>query len=135
MFVRLASTHLRTLFVQRLPATVAAGGLPTQSQSQSISLRWFSSKSDLDKEIEEITDLATVAKDEMDFALESRNSVYYNDDKQTAHEAVDQMTEAYTSLLGRLSDADRRSIETRIGMKIKEIQSAYEIMTLNDIED
>ncbi|KAJ2215563.1 hypothetical protein EV180_006057, partial [Coemansia sp. RSA 518] len=73
--------------------------------------------------------------DEMDFALESRNSVYYNDDKAAAHEAVDEMTEAYNSLLGRLTDADKRSIEMRIGMKIKEIQSAYEIMTLNDLED
>ncbi|KAJ2482641.1 hypothetical protein IWW56_000983 [Coemansia sp. RSA 2131] len=132
MFAQLASTHLRVLFTRRLPV-ISAWGPPAQSQS--IARRWFSAPRDLDKEIESITDLATVAKDEMDFAQESRNSVYYNDDKKAAHEAVDEMTEAYNSLLGRLTDADKRSIEMRIGMKIKEIQSAYEIMTLNDLED
>ncbi|KAJ2489909.1 hypothetical protein IWW37_003603 [Coemansia sp. RSA 2050] len=90
---------------------------------------------DLDKEIEAITDLATTAKDEMDFAEESRNSVYYNDDKMAAHDAVEEMTSAYNGLLARLSAADKATIETRIGMRIKEIQSAYEIMTLNDMED
>ncbi|KAJ1999917.1 hypothetical protein GGI04_004369 [Coemansia thaxteri] len=90
---------------------------------------------DLDKEIEAITDLATTAKDEMDFAEESRNSVYYNDDKMAAHDAVEEMSAAYNALLMRLSDSDRSTIETRIGMRIKEIQSAYEIMTLNDLED
>ncbi|KAJ1847616.1 hypothetical protein LPJ73_004205 [Coemansia sp. RSA 2703] len=98
-------------------------------------MRYSSSSVDIDKEIEAITDLATTAKDEMDFAEESRNSVYYNDDKQTAHEAVDEMTNSYNSLLDRLSESDRKAVETRIGMKIKEIQSAYEIMTLNDLED
>ncbi|KAJ2461033.1 hypothetical protein GGF42_000460 [Coemansia sp. RSA 2424] len=90
---------------------------------------------DLDKEIETITDLATTAKDEMDFAEESRNSVYYNDDKMAAHDAVEEMTTAYNGLLERLSAADKSAIQTRIGMRIKEIQSAYEIMTLSDLED
>ncbi|KAJ2725110.1 hypothetical protein GGI07_001480 [Coemansia sp. Benny D115] len=101
-------------------------------------LRFYTAKSsavDLDKEIEAITDLAATAKDEMDFAEESRNSVYYNEDKQAAHEAVDRMSIAYKNLLERLSEGDRKTIETRIGMRIKEIQSAYEIMTLNDLED
>ncbi|KAJ2385405.1 hypothetical protein H4S02_004346 [Coemansia sp. RSA 2611] len=129
MFGRLASTHLRLLLARQPPAPPAA--------AQTAACRWSSSAApaDLDKEIEAITELATVAKDEMDFALESRNSVYYNDDKQAAHEAVDQMTAAYSSLLARLSDADKRALQTRIGIKIKEIQSAYEIMTMNDIED
>ncbi|KAJ1744354.1 hypothetical protein LPJ78_000104 [Coemansia sp. RSA 989] len=97
--------------------------------------RCYHDKPDLDKEIEAITDLATTAKDEMDFAMESRNSVYYNEDKKAAHEAVEDMAQAYAGLLGRLSAADKQVVETRIGMKIKEIQSAYEIMTLSDIED
>ncbi|KAI9500012.1 hypothetical protein BX070DRAFT_176395, partial [Coemansia spiralis] len=84
---------------------------------------------DLDKEIEVISDLAATAKDEMDFAEESRNSVYYNEDKTAAHHAVDDMTNTYAKLLDRLSNDDRQSVESRIGMKIKEIQAAYEIMT------
>ncbi|KAJ1822626.1 hypothetical protein LPJ56_000748 [Coemansia sp. RSA 2599] len=134
MLRRLFSTHTRILFH---PAT-AASQLRNSPYGAAQALRHYSSsseKADLDKEIERMTDLATTAKDEMDFAEESRNSVYYNEDKQTAHKAVDEMTLAYNELLERLSSEDRKAIETRIGMRIKEIQSAYEIMTLSDLED
>ncbi|KAJ2852028.1 hypothetical protein IWW36_000607 [Coemansia brasiliensis] len=130
MYKQLVSTHLRALFAYRLTKAAVWGPL-TQPPLQ----RCYHDKPDLDKEIEAITDLATTAKDEMDFAMESRNSVYYNEDKKAAHEAVDEMAQAYAKLLDRLSAADKQVVETRIGMKIKEIQSAYEIMTLSDIED
>ncbi|KAJ2081026.1 hypothetical protein H4R24_002641 [Coemansia sp. RSA 988] len=127
----MALTHTRALFARRLtPMQVVH-----QPQQWQAARRCLSSKANLDKEIETITDLATTAKDEMDFAEESRNSVYYNCDKMTAHEAVEELSTAYNDLLARLSDADKDAIKTRIGMKVKEIQSAYEIMTLNDIED
>ncbi|KAJ2549858.1 hypothetical protein EV175_004284, partial [Coemansia sp. RSA 1933] len=88
----------------------------------------------LKDEIQRITDLAMTAKDEMDFAEESRNSVYYNDDKKAAHEAVEEMTDAYNKLLDRLNEKDKSSVDMSIGIKIKEIQTAYEIMTQNDLE-
>ncbi|KAJ1772723.1 hypothetical protein IW140_002577 [Coemansia sp. RSA 1813] len=88
----------------------------------------------LKEEIQKITDLAMTAKDEMDFAEESRNSVYYNDDKKAAHEAVEEMTSAYNGLLDRLSEKDKSSVDMSIGMKIKEIQTAYDIMTQSDLE-
>ncbi|KAJ2907819.1 hypothetical protein GGI21_003507 [Coemansia aciculifera] len=130
MLRRFIAIHTRALFTPQqqrlLAATHLFRQLPYTTKAVAV---------DLDREIEAITDLATTAKDEMDFAEESRNSVYYNDDKMAAHDAVEEMTAAYNSLLGRLSDSDKSSIETRIGMRIKEIQSAYEIMTLNDLED
>ncbi|KAJ1801723.1 hypothetical protein LPJ59_000014 [Coemansia sp. RSA 2399] len=88
----------------------------------------------LKEEIQKITDLAMTAKDEMDFAEESRNSVYYNDDKKAAQEAVDELTNTYNGLLDRLGEQDKSSVDMSIGMKIKEIQTAYEIMTQNDLE-
>ncbi|KAJ2866365.1 hypothetical protein GGI22_001295 [Coemansia erecta] len=88
----------------------------------------------LKEEIQKITDLAMTAKDEMDFAEESRNSVYYNDDKKAAQEAVDELTNTYNALLGRLGEQDKSTVDMSIGIKIKEIQTAYEIMTQNDLE-
>ncbi|KAJ2033112.1 hypothetical protein H4S04_005020 [Coemansia sp. S16] len=125
MLRQFVALHTRALFA------------PTQHRGSVVRLLHASRPvaADLNKEIEAITDLATTAKDEMDFAEESRNSVYYNDDKMAAHDAVEEMTTAYNSLLARLSAADKSAIESRIGMRIKEIQSAYEIMTLNDLED
>ncbi|KAJ2820109.1 hypothetical protein GGI24_004585 [Coemansia furcata] len=128
MFRQFVALHTRALFAPLQKPRGSAVRLLHAS-------RPAAAKADLDKEIDAITDLATTAKDEMDFAEESRNSVYYNDDKMAAHDAVEEMTEAYNSLLARLSAADKNAIESRIGMRIKEIQSAYEIMTLNDLED
>ncbi|KAJ2809050.1 hypothetical protein H4R20_000414 [Coemansia guatemalensis] len=131
MLQRVAFTRTRALFIRRL----APMQVVQQPQQWQAARRCLSSKVDLDKEIETITDLATTAKDEMDFAEESRNSVYYNSDKVTAHDAVEELKTAYNGLLARLSDADKEAIRTRIGMKVKEIQSAYEIMTQNDLEE
>ncbi|KAJ1648713.1 hypothetical protein J3B02_006295 [Coemansia erecta] len=131
MLRRLLSTHTRILFQLKLTNSQTRTVVQAQQQPYSSSIK----KADLDKEIERMTDLATIAKDEMDFAEESRNSVYYNEDKQAAHKAVDEMTIAYNELLQRLSAEDKKAIETRIGMRIKEIQNAYEIMTLNDLEE
>lgn len=123
MFRRLVTQHTRALFTR-------------QPHPQTLYLRCLTTKTvNLDKEIETITDLATTAKDEMDFAEESRNSVYYNEDKKAAQAAVEEMTQTYNDLLASLNDSDKKQIHSRIGMKIKEIQSAYEIMTLNDLED
>ncbi|KAJ2234793.1 hypothetical protein H4R99_000423 [Coemansia sp. RSA 1722] len=133
MLRQLFFAHTRVLFRQRNLSLQQPSKNPAAVQARSYSSA--PPKADLDKEIEHITDLATVARDEMDFAEESRNSVYYNDDKQAAHKAVDEMALAYKELLERLSAEDKKTIETRIGMRIKEIQSAYEIMTLNDLED
>ncbi|KAJ2007394.1 hypothetical protein GGI02_002855 [Coemansia sp. RSA 2322] len=132
MLRRFVITHTQALFAHahgRARVPLPAARLLAMSSAPG------AKAADLDKEIEAITDLATTAKDEMDFAEESRNSVYYNDDKMAAHDAVEEMSAAYNALLMRLSDSDRSTIETRIGMRIKEIQSAYEIMTLNDLED
>ncbi|KAI8319559.1 hypothetical protein GQ54DRAFT_32992 [Martensiomyces pterosporus] len=132
MLRSVVATHTRMLFSQAPRLTPrSAAGTPSLLARRG----YTSQKANLDKEIETITDLATTAKDEMDFAEESRNSVYYNDDKMAAHEAVEEMAAAYNELLERLGAEDKESVKTRIGMKIKEIQSAYEIMTLNDLED
>ncbi|KAJ1956412.1 hypothetical protein EC988_001361 [Linderina pennispora] len=129
MLSKFLATHTRVLFRQSPRIPLAAQNTRTLARAYS------SEPADLDKEIEAITDLAMTAKDEMDFAEESRNSVYYNDDKQAAHEAVEELTNAYSQLLARLDDASSQAVQARIGMRIKEIQSAYEIMTLNDLED
>ncbi|KAJ1902256.1 hypothetical protein LPJ66_000143 [Kickxella alabastrina] len=136
MLRRFASTHTRVLF-NHCQHQVLRPQQITTTTTTTHAQRLFSSNSpaNIDKEIETITDLATTAKDEMEYAEESRNSVYYNEDKMTAHEAVDELTSAYNDLLGRISDADKKVIEGRIGMRIKEIQSAYEIMSLSDLED
>ncbi|KAJ2658965.1 hypothetical protein IWW48_003763 [Coemansia sp. RSA 1200] len=145
---RIQPQRIRTSTTSRLWTNYKTLSLCTQLDSQQHSpitplrcaqrcgtrLYTSDSKVDLKEEIQQITDLAMTAKDEMEFAEESRNSVYYNEEKKAAHEAVDEMTSAYNSLLGRLEEKDRASVEMSIGMKIKEIQTTYDIMTQNDLE-
>ncbi|KAJ2746703.1 hypothetical protein GGI20_001124 [Coemansia sp. BCRC 34301] len=135
MLRRFIALHTHVLFAPALPQQYQRGLSVVRHLHKPNTPPTPAAAVDLNKEIEAITDLATTAKDEMDFAEESRNSVYYNDDKMAAHDAVEEMTAAYNGLLERLSAADKNVIEARIGMRIKEIQSAYEIMTLNDLED
>ncbi|KAI7826276.1 hypothetical protein BX661DRAFT_183735 [Kickxella alabastrina] len=131
MLRRFASAHTRVLFNHCQHQVLRPQQTTTTTTTHAQRLFSSNSPANLDKEIETITDLATTAKDEMEYAEESRNSVYYNEDKMTAHEAVDELTSAYNDLLERISDADKNIM--RAGLEC--IQSAYEIMSLNDLED
>ncbi|KAJ1679388.1 hypothetical protein EV182_002150 [Spiromyces aspiralis] len=112
--------------------------------------------------IEEITDLATLARDEMEFAEEARNTVYYNEEKANAQkasatfllsclaaestvfmvifrptcpdDAIDQITSTYDSLRRELKPEEFQELERRVGMKVKEIIAAWEVMAQMDLE-
>ncbi|KAJ1911870.1 hypothetical protein H4219_005803 [Mycoemilia scoparia] len=89
----------------------------------------------VDDVIEQLSDLALTAKDELEFAEEARNTVYYNEEKLNAQKAIENMNSSYSGLLTKLStDAERAEVNKRIGMKIKEIQTSWELMTALDLE-
>ncbi|ORX49103.1 hypothetical protein DM01DRAFT_1338288 [Hesseltinella vesiculosa] len=80
-----------------------------------------------------IEDLFAIAKDEMEYAEESHGSTYYQDDHATAHKAVKDCLAAYDTFLTDLpTDELRNEVETKVGMKIKELKMAFDAMPLDD---
>ncbi|KAF9538895.1 hypothetical protein EC957_006042 [Mortierella hygrophila] len=89
---------------------------------------------DVDKGVQNITDLFMVARDELEYAEEARGSVYYNDDKETAREAVQETLDAYNVLLQDLDDAQKLDVQRKIGLKIMELKSQLDALNAEELE-
>ncbi|KAH7034076.1 hypothetical protein BKA57DRAFT_476481 [Linnemannia elongata] len=89
---------------------------------------------DVDKGVQNITDLFMVARDELEYAEEARGSVYYNDDKETARQAVQETLDAYDVLLTDLNDAQKLDVQRKIGLKIMELKSQLDALNAEELE-
>ncbi|KAG0256027.1 hypothetical protein BG011_004805 [Mortierella polycephala] len=89
---------------------------------------------DIDKGVQNITDLFMVARDELEYAEEARGSVYYNDDKETAKEAVQECLDSYDQLLKDLDDAQKLDVQRKIGLKIMELKSQLDALNSEELE-
>ncbi|KAF9426187.1 hypothetical protein BGZ94_006840 [Podila epigama] len=93
-----------------------------------------SSATDIDKGVQEITDLFMVARDELEYAEEARGSVYYNDDKETARQAVQECLDTYDALLKNCNEEQKLDIQRKIGLKILELKSQLDALNAEELE-
>ncbi|KAF9292560.1 hypothetical protein BGZ68_003466 [Mortierella alpina] len=89
---------------------------------------------DIEKGVQNITDLFMVARDELEYADEARGSVYYNDDKETARQAVQECLTSYDELLKDLDDAQKLDVQRKIGLKIMELKSQLDALNAEELE-
>ncbi|KAF9575539.1 hypothetical protein EC968_002800 [Mortierella alpina] len=89
---------------------------------------------DIEKGVQNITDLFMIARDELEYADEARGSVYYNDDKETARQAVQECLTSYDQLLQDLNDAQKLDVQRKIGLKIMELKSQLDALNAEELE-
>lgn len=94
------------------------------------SIRWNSSKSIADEEIERITELFATAKDEFEIAYEEteKMSVYAQEDRDAAREELDRVLEAYKEVVEGEDMELADEVKRRIGQRIRELQQGVEAM-------
>ncbi|ORX92136.1 hypothetical protein K493DRAFT_303549 [Basidiobolus meristosporus CBS 931.73] len=126
------------------------------SRSTIYAKRFYSSQVNVQSEIDKITDLFFEARDELEYATESKGSVYYNDEKAAAQEvspaqtpklltstsnlrlylqAVTECLKAYDALLERLNEAQKNDVQRKIGLKIFELRSQLDALTHEELHD
>ncbi|KAG0265745.1 hypothetical protein BGZ95_003228 [Linnemannia exigua] len=118
-------------------AAVVAGPVAQQHIRTFITpsrILFASNAADVDKGVQNITDLFMVARDELEYAEEARGSVYYNDDKETARQAVQETLDAYDVLLTDLDDAQKLDVQRKIGLKIMELKSQLDALNAEELE-
>ncbi|KAI9275471.1 hypothetical protein BDA99DRAFT_419237, partial [Phascolomyces articulosus] len=87
----------------------------------------FQQKQNMEEAMNNIEELFSIAKDEMEYALESVGSVYYHEDRATAEKAVHDCLGAFDKFLMDLpTDEMRNEVQGKVGMKIKELKMEYE---------
>ncbi|KAI9356138.1 hypothetical protein BD770DRAFT_390534 [Pilaira anomala] len=81
---------------------------------------------DMDKEIERLYELYNFAMDEINYAEDSRGSLYYHGDRIAAKEAIDECNETYQNLIQKFE------IDSTIAYKISTLQVKFDSLPLQD---
>ncbi|CAM8945521.1 unnamed protein product [Rhodiola kirilowii] len=64
--------------------------------------------------------------DEIELALESKETVYFNEEAETAREAVKEVLDMFQGLLGRVGEDERGALQRSMGMKIEQLKAELE---------
>lgn len=62
--------------------------------------------------------------------MDSKETVYFNEEAECAREAVGEVLEMYQGLLGKLPESERAAIQRSMGLKIEQLKA--ELQQLNE---
>ena len=93
------------------------------SSPSSSSSGFSSSSSDYSGEVDEINAKFAEAREEIDVAMDSKETVYFNEEAQSAREAVMLVLDKYNGLLDRLPEAERGTLQRSMGLKMEQLKA------------
>lgn len=80
--------------------------------------------------VEEINSKFADAREEIELAAESKETVYFNDEAENAKAAVKVVLDLYSGLLNRLSESERGALQRSMGLKMEQLKA--ELAQLNE---
>ncbi|KAL4433253.1 hypothetical protein ABPG77_003301 [Micractinium sp. CCAP 211/92] len=95
--------------------------------------RRFSTIEEHADEIESINELFVEARDEIEYAMEDAETVYFNESCAEARRAVQGVLERYEAVLQRLSDEERGKLQRSMGLKMEQLKA--EVAQLDTLHD
>nr|XP_010915078.1 uncharacterized protein LOC105040305 [Elaeis guineensis] len=88
------------------------------------------SSTDHSKEVDEINLKFAEAREEIEAALESKETVYFDEEAECAREAVKVVLDMFKGLLARLPEKERTALQRSMGLKIEQLKA--ELKQLDD---
>ncbi|KAL8523630.1 hypothetical protein ACS0TY_013561 [Phlomoides rotata] len=85
---------------------------------------------EIDKEVDIINLKFAEAREEIESAMESKETVYFNEEAECARAAVNEVLERYEGLLKKLPENDKAAIQRAMGLKIGQLKA--ELQQLNE---
>ncbi|XP_008793484.2 uncharacterized protein LOC103709764 [Phoenix dactylifera] len=85
---------------------------------------------DHSKEVDEINLKFAEAREEIEAALESKETVYFDEEAECAREAAKVVLEMFEGLLARLPEKERTALQRSMGLKIEQLKA--ELKQLDD---
>lgn len=73
--------------------------------------------------IEDINSKFADAREEIELAAESKETVYFNEEAETAKKAVAEVLGLFNGLLARLPESERGAIQRSMGMKMEQLKA------------
>ncbi|XVF54364.1 hypothetical protein PTKIN_Ptkin05aG0175500 [Pterospermum kingtungense] len=90
-------------------------------------LRKYSTESasglDVNKEVDTINLKFVEAREEIEMAMESKETVYFNEEAECARAAVKEVSAMFEGLLGKLPESERAALQRSMGLKIEQLKA------------
>ncbi|EFN56200.1 hypothetical protein CHLNCDRAFT_144946 [Chlorella variabilis] len=77
-------------------------------------------------QIEAINEKFVEARDEIEYAQEDAETVYFNESCDAARKSVKEVLDAYQQLCGRLSEEERGKLQRSMGLKMEQLKAEVE---------
>ncbi|XP_028805821.1 uncharacterized protein LOC114760701 [Neltuma alba] len=98
--------------------------------TQQYDLRSYSSGSgssgtelDKDREVDMINLKFGEAREEIEAALDSKDTVYFNEEAECARAAVSEVLEMFEGLLAKLPESEKAALQRSMGLKIEQLKA------------
>lgn len=99
--------------------------LSTSSKSSIFqNLRLYSVETD--REVDKINLKFAEAREEIESAMESKETVYFDEEAECARAAVKEVLDLYEGLLAKLPDNEKAAIQRSMGLKIEQLKAELE---------
>ncbi|KAI4366923.1 hypothetical protein MLD38_022724 [Melastoma candidum] len=95
--------------------------------------RWRSLASvsaEVEREIDMINVKFGEAREEIETAMDSKETVYFNEEAECAREAVREVLERFEGVLGKLKEGEREALRRSMGLKMEQLKA--ELKQLDD---
>jgi len=109
-------------------AEIGTLGFPFEIDRKHFSID--SSNLDYSKEVDEINAKFAEAREELEMAMESKETVYFDEEAETARVAVKETLEMFDALLAKLPEAERGAVQRSMGLKMEQLKA--ELLQLNE---
>ncbi|KAJ4740782.1 hypothetical protein LUZ62_076313 [Rhynchospora pubera] len=99
----------------------------SRSSLNRVQLRFFSSNGggpfEYSKEIDEINIKFAEAREEIETAMESKETVYFNEEAECARDAVKEALDLFQKLLDKLPDEEKGAVMRSMGLKMEQLKA------------
>ncbi|KAK9909688.1 hypothetical protein WJX75_006101 [Coccomyxa subellipsoidea] len=82
----------------------------------------------LEAGIDTINDAFVTARDEIEYAKEEAETVYFNEAHETAKKAVSDTLQQFKALLDRLDESERSKLQRSMGLKMEQLKAELEVL-------
>mmetsp|Transcript_2974 Transcript_2974/g.4150 ORF Transcript_2974/g.4150 Transcript_2974/m.4150 type:complete len:142 (-) Transcript_2974:10-435(-) len=86
----------------------------------------FNSETLIRKKMEEFNDLFVEARDEIEYANESQEMTYFNDEVEAAKLAVKNATDCFEELLKGVEEKEKQALMRANGLKVEQLKQELE---------
>ncbi|KAG2442696.1 hypothetical protein HXX76_002779 [Chlamydomonas incerta] len=90
---------------------------------------------DVTKEVDAVNELFAAARDEIEYAKEEAETVYFNESVAEAKKAVEACLGRWEALLAALPEEERQRVMRSMGLKISQLQAEYDEVAKLHLDD